>query len=120
MSEFYEKYGHPPGISEHIIPKILNETKNFKETLKYNPKGAEEQVQEEIERFRENKDFLGKAVEAAVDSALEIFSEKHIKKAIEACRKIYTCTTITREEAEKYLTLLSQLNREIIETLLKR
>jgi len=48
-----------------------------------------------------------------------VLSEKHIKKAIEACRKIYTCTTITREEAEKYLTLLSQLNREIIEALLK-
>jgi len=48
--------------------------------LKHDPKEAEEQIWEEIEWLKENKDFLGKAVEAAVDPALEIFSENQHAK----------------------------------------
>ena len=77
LEEVNKKYGLLPRIPEHIVWKIVEEeAKNFKETLKHDPKKAEEQIREEIEWLKENKDFLGKAVEAAVDPALEIFSEK--------------------------------------------
>lgn len=76
MSDVEEKFGLLPVVSEHIIEVILSEVENFASFMKHDLKGAIKSVMNEIEWLKSSKDFLGRAVEASVDSALELYSDK--------------------------------------------
>jgi hypothetical protein len=75
MSELNGKYGLLPKVPEHIVDKILNEVSDFASFMKHDPDGAKRHLDAEINWLKENKDFLGKAIEASVDSALDLYSE---------------------------------------------
>lgn len=65
-----------PEVSEQIIEEILTEVNNFASFMEHDPKEAIKSVMEDIEWLKNNKDFLGKTVEAVVDSALDLYSDK--------------------------------------------
>jgi hypothetical protein len=70
------KYGFLPKVPEHIVEQMMQEVNDFAILMKHDFEGARKSVNQNIEWLRENKDFLGKAVEASVDSALELYGEK--------------------------------------------
>jgi hypothetical protein len=70
------KYGFLPKAPEHIVEQMMQEVNDFATLTKHDFEGARETVSQDIEWLRENKDFLGKAVEASVNSALELYGEK--------------------------------------------
>jgi len=76
MHGIEEKFELLPEVSEHIIEGILSEVKKFASLMKHDPKEAIKSVIDEVEWLKSNKDFLGKAVEASVDSALELYSDR--------------------------------------------
>lgn len=76
MSNVEEKFGLLPEVSEHIIEVLLSEVEKFASLMKHDPRSAMKVVADEIEWLKSNKDFLGRAVEASVDSALELYSDK--------------------------------------------
>lgn len=65
-----------PKVPEHIVDRILSEVEDFASFMKHDPEGARRSVEGDIDWLKENKDFLGRAVEASVDSALDLYSEK--------------------------------------------
>ena len=70
------KYNMLPRVSEHVIDGLMREIHEFTVLMKHDLKAASKSVREDIEWLKENKDFLGRAVEAAVDSALELYDDK--------------------------------------------
>jgi hypothetical protein len=70
------KYGFLPKIPEHVAEEIMREVGDFAALMKHDFEGARRAVSQDIEWLRENKDFLGRAVEASVDTALELYGEK--------------------------------------------
>jgi hypothetical protein len=70
------KYGFLPRVPEHIVEQMMREVNDFATLMKHDFEGAKKTVSQNIEWLKENKDFLGKAVEASVDSALELYGEK--------------------------------------------
>lgn len=75
MSKPEDKYGLLPEVPERIAGKVLSEVTNFATFMKHDPEGAERSVVSDINWLKENKDFLGRAVEASIDPALELYSE---------------------------------------------
>ena len=76
MSDFRGRYGALPELPEHVVRELLSEVERFSTFVRHDPKGARREVMEEVRWLDENKGFLGRAVEAAVDSALDLFSDK--------------------------------------------
>jgi len=70
------KYGLLPKIPEHVIEEVMQEVKSFATFMKHDFEGAREAVNQDIEWLRENKEFLGRAVEASINAALELYGEK--------------------------------------------
>jgi|YelNatPaOPRAMG01_1025707.scaffolds.fasta_scaffold77088_2 hypothetical protein len=70
------KYSFLPKVSEQIVEQMMQEINDFATLMEHDFKGAKKSVSEDIEWLKENKDFLGRAVEASVDSALELYGEK--------------------------------------------
>ena len=70
------KYRHLPEVSEHIAEVLIDEVSNSASLLKYDFDSALKSVIEEIDWLKTNKDFLGRAVEVAVDSSLNLFSDR--------------------------------------------
>ncbi len=75
MSSPEDKYGLLPRISESIAEKILAEVSDFASFMKHDPDGAKRSVESDVEWLKENKGFLGNAVEASVDASLDLYSE---------------------------------------------
>jgi len=70
------KYRHLPEVSEHIAEVLIDEVSNSASLLKYDFDSALKSVIEEVDWLKTNKDFLGRAVEVAVDSSLNLFSDR--------------------------------------------
>jgi len=81
-----EKYKLLPEITEDITENLINEIESFANLMKVSEKEAKKKVQEEIEWLKENKEFLGNIVEAAVDSALDLYSDILTHKEWESLR----------------------------------
>jgi hypothetical protein len=75
MSKPEDKYGFLPKVPEHIVDKILSEVTDFASFMMHDPEGAKPALAVDIDWLKENKDFLGKAVEASVDPALDLYSD---------------------------------------------
>jgi hypothetical protein len=75
MSKPEDKYELLPKVPEHIVDKILSEVTDFASFMKHDSEGAKRSVTSDIDWLKENKDFLGRAVEASVDPALDLYSE---------------------------------------------
>lgn len=71
-----EKYGKLPSLTESVARELLDEVSTFAEAMRYDPKNAAKEVEDDIRWLTENKGFLGRAVEAAVDAALETVEEE--------------------------------------------
>lgn len=76
MESCEDRYGMLPLVSETIVEQLLAEVEAFAQFMKHDPRGARRSTDDEIKWLKEYKDFLGSAIEAAVDSALENFDEK--------------------------------------------
>lgn len=76
MSKLEDKYGLLPAVSESVVEKAMSEVSEFVSFMKHDPEGARRSVEHDIEWLKENKDFLGNAVKAAIDSALDLYSDK--------------------------------------------
>lgn len=70
-----DKYGFLPYIPENIFERVISEVEDFASFMKHDPKGAERSVESDIEWIKDNKGYLGKAIEAAVDSILDLYSD---------------------------------------------
>ncbi len=76
-SELSERrYSFLPKIPEHVVEQMIQEVNEFATLMKHDFEGARKAVSQDIEWLKENKDFLGRAVEASVNSALELYGEK--------------------------------------------
>jgi len=73
---FKDRYGLLPSIPEHVAEELSAEVEKFATLVKHDPEGARKSVSKDIEWLNEHKDFLGRAVKASVDSALELYGDK--------------------------------------------
>lgn len=75
MSKPEDKYGLLPEVPEHIVERMLSEVSEFASFMKHDPEGAKRSIESDIDWLKENKDFLGRAVEASIDPALDLYSD---------------------------------------------
>ena len=73
---FEEKYGALPSVSESTVESVMCEADKFAAEMKHDPQGARRSLEDEIKWLKENKDFLGRAVEASIDPALSLVEDK--------------------------------------------
>ena len=76
MGKLEDKYGVLPEVPEHVVEEVMREVNAFGELMKHDPDAARKSVMDDIEWLKEKKDFLGEAVVAAVDPALELYDEQ--------------------------------------------
>jgi len=73
---FYRKYGLLPEVTETMVEVLKNEASEFADYMRNSPDRAKKSVLAEIKWLREHKDFLGSLVEAAVEPALDLVSDR--------------------------------------------
>jgi len=70
------RYGLIPKVSESVVDSILSEVQSFTGFLKHDPQGARRLVEEDLNWLEENNPYLVRIVRVAVDSALDLYSDK--------------------------------------------
>ena len=70
------KYELLPEVTETMVETLMGEVSEFAEYMKHSPEMAKRRVLDEIEWLGKHKDFLGRLVEAAIDPALDLVSDK--------------------------------------------
>lgn len=85
-SPFEEKYGLLPEVTETVVESLMSEVSEFVDLMQNSPDRAKRNVLAEVNWLKERKDFLGALVEASVDPALDLVSDKLVHADWDALR----------------------------------
>ena len=76
MSKPEDKYGFLPNVAEHIVESTMKEVEDFILYIKHVLMRLSAQFKLKSIGLKK-MDFLGKAIEVAVDSALDLYNENY-------------------------------------------